>query len=123
MTTTPRGYRTGTVAIEDYGTLPAFLPEDDRHWNGFALPLFDPATIAEHRDALGEIFPADEGNDEALVLTWNGDRPSIVDPQYADDEDGGEYVTDLVIDGETYLSIGSGSFVWSEVDEDADEVA
>lgn len=114
MTTTPRGYRTGFVTLESEASLPAFLPEDNRRWNGFALPIFDPAVIAEHRETLGQMFPADPGNEDALVLTWDGDRPSIVDPQYADDPDGGEYVQDTVIDGVTYLSVGGGAFVWSE---------
>lgn len=112
-TSAPRGYRPGTVSLESDATLPAFLPDDNRHWNGFALPIFDRATIAAHRDALAAMFPAGD-NPDALVLAWNGDRPSVTDPQYEGEE--AEYVEEVEIDGQTFLSIGGGSFVWSEVE-------
>ncbi len=119
MNTTPTGYREGLVTIDVERGIPAVIPAE--RWNGWAMPLFDPAIFAdaENRSVLEEIFPKDDRFEDALVLTWNGDRPSIIDPQYADDVDGGEYVSEVVIDGQTFLSIGSGSFVWSEWEDEA----
>lgn len=118
--TTPTGYRPGLVVLDSEESLPAFLPEDEQRWNGWAMPIFDPVVIAEHRETLAAMFPTEPDNEDALILTWDGDRPRIVDPQYVDEADGGEYVVEVEVDGRKFLSIGGGAFVWSEAEEDED---
>lgn len=115
MNATPTGYRPGFVTL-DSAPIPAFLPTDDRTWNGFAMPIFDPAVLAEHRETLASIFPVDNGNPDALILTWDGDRPVVTDPEYP-----GDYVRDVVIDGVGFLDIGNGGFVWSEADDEDED--
>lgn len=111
----PAGYRPAIVTIDGDVALPAFLPTGDERWNGWVIPLFDPEVIAARREKLAQMFPAEPDNPDALVLSWDGDRPSLIDPQYERDE--AEYVTARTIDGRTFLDIGGGAFVWSEAEE------
>jgi len=112
---TPNGYRAAHVILGDSERLPAFLPTDGRHWNGFALPIFDVAALAEHREILASIFPDEPDNEDAPVLSWVGDRPSVIYPEWPDVDE----VHDVVIDGAAFVGIGGG-FVWEEWDADAD---
>lgn len=112
----PAGYRPAIVAIDDGVMLPAFLPTSGQRWNGWEMPIFDPAVIAQHRETLAKMFPVEGDNPDALVLSWNGDRPSIIDPQFEDDEEF-DYVAERVVDGRAFLDIGGGAFVWSEMEE------
>ncbi|WP_136057257.1 hypothetical protein [Microbacterium sp. K24] len=105
----PSGYRPGYVILGESDRMPAFLPTDGRTWNGFALPIFDRAEIAANREVLATMFPVDEALPDDMVLSWNGDRPSVIDPEYPENDE----VQDVVIDGRTYLGIGGG-FVWEE---------
>ena len=114
-TEAPAGYRPAIVTLDGDVALPAFLPTSDARWNGWAIPIFDPEVIAANRDKLAQMFPVESDNPDALILSWEGDRPSIIDPQYGDDE--GQYVSERTIDGRAVLDIGGGAFVWSEVEE------
>ena len=119
-------YRRSAVTIwiaGDAPLIPAYV-HASRRWNGFAIPLFRIEDIARHRDALDKLFEATHEDD--LVLTWTDEGlPSIVDPHAIDD---GDYVARVVIDGETFIDIGGGSFTWEEADDEslgsyADEAA
>jgi hypothetical protein len=114
MSNTPKGYRAGFVRLGDSGCLPAFLPEDGRTWNGFALPVFAPEVVTEHRATLEAMFSR-EGLDErdGYALTWDDDgRPHLDDLHY---DDGADDIADIDIDGTRFLVIGGG-FVWEEVE-------
>lgn len=104
----PAGYRPAFVTLDGEHRLPAFVPLDEsKRWNGFAMPLFDPAIfeVEENRVALAAMFPDD--TEESLKLTWDGRVPSVTDP-----EDGYDYVGEFSESG--FLQIGIGAFVWEE---------
>jgi hypothetical protein len=115
MTNAPEGYRPGHVRLGTSACIPAFLPLDGRNWNGFALPIFDPATLTEHRATLETIFARDNDVDarDGYVLTWDDSgRPHLEDLHY---DDGQDEVVDVEIGGTTYIVVGGG-FVWEEVE-------
>lgn len=106
----PAGYRPAFVTLDGEHRLPAFLPLDEsKRWNGFAMPLFDPAIFEaeENRVALAAMFPDD--TEESLKLSWDGRVPSVTDP-----EDGYEYARMMGAPLLAYLQIGDGAFVWEE---------
>ncbi|PPG43748.1 hypothetical protein C5C17_00495 [Pseudoclavibacter sp. RFBA6] len=110
VSTAPAGYRPArvTMYVDDYSPesiIPAWLPEPWRHWNGWALPVFDLDVLATHQDALRRLFPAD-----GATLTFNEHgHPCIILDDAPEDGDQVERLDD------DRATIGYASMVWQEV--------
>lgn len=115
MPVTLASLRPAIVGLEDMLTgLPAYLPET--RWNGWECPYFRAADVRAAR-AKWDAFGA-ELHDSDIVYTWDDttDLPSMV-TTYEDGKTENE-VSTMMIDGECFVTVGSGGWVWCEESDD-----
>lgn len=102
-----------TVTLDGQVTLPALVGE--YRWNGWQCPYFRAEDVRAARGAWDAMFADADPRDTRYTWDAVAGLPSIVSV-YDDDDDYEEVGTVTTVEGDTLVTIGWASWVWSEVD-------
>lgn len=118
-------YAPAVVAIEgdpERGVFPALVMRDQR-WNGWACPVFPIASVLAIRTAFGMDGSGDDAPLSEETFTVDSTGPVPVVTMHGDEWDAPEVLAPVILDGTAYWPIGTGGWVWLEVEPPCEQCA